>query len=168
MLVRAVAVTVPRLYAVPLSMLCSAVRLVATAQFRCANSETIDMYMPAVGIPSFLAAAPTHSGPSYYFATITAAPVSGRGTWRLGLGKWGRVLMLRWTRVGRGGRRGSAALHRCLERRHEGPGHACWEGACPHTLVLDLTYPSPPTDDAERGGFLVVYVTREAVPSEGA
>lgn len=43
-------------------------------QFRCAHSQTMDSYMPLVGIPSNLSAAPSQVGPVYYFATIVTAP----------------------------------------------------------------------------------------------
>lgn len=40
-------------------------------QFRCAHNNTMDNFMPLVGIPSMLASAPEHDGPLYYFATIS-------------------------------------------------------------------------------------------------
>lgn len=43
-------------------------------QFRCAHNNTVDSFMPLIGIPSMLASAPQHDGPLYYFATISGEP----------------------------------------------------------------------------------------------
>ncbi|MEW5298840.1 MAG: hypothetical protein WDW36_001918 [Sanguina aurantia] len=49
--------------------------------FRCADNETIDAYMPVVGIPPSLEPfRSSNDGPSYYFATVSTAPSSGHST----------------------------------------------------------------------------------------
>ncbi|KXZ50686.1 hypothetical protein GPECTOR_15g370 [Gonium pectorale] len=48
-------------------------RRAISLQFRSAHNSTMDSYMPLVGIPSILAAAPAAGGPMYYFVTISTA-----------------------------------------------------------------------------------------------
>ncbi|KAG2454256.1 hypothetical protein HYH02_001289 [Chlamydomonas schloesseri] len=46
-------------------------------QFRCAHNSTVDTYMPLVGIPSILSAAPVAGGPMYYFVTLLMGAANG-------------------------------------------------------------------------------------------
>ncbi|PNW70925.1 hypothetical protein CHLRE_17g739250v5 [Chlamydomonas reinhardtii] len=50
----------------------SGARRCLSLQFRCAHNSTMDSYMPLVGIPSILSAAPVAGGPMYYFVTLVA------------------------------------------------------------------------------------------------